>query len=182
MGATCSPKDPLIFNGPHSGITQKTEIFLTNAVLICWMNSHTLYILHSFPRIPFSPLMFNPSHSFLTSCFALDSDKTDWTALKTYCHILGVRDCRRGIDWWVGFIDHLYTPLGTTLHSSPTQTSDLSLLQSPLVVSWQRLLPREFLQLPAFSSSCHKPPLKNSCQLTTQLTGSEAGGHFPPTS
>jgi hypothetical protein len=35
----------------------------------------------------------------------------------------------------IGFIDHLYTQLVTTLHSSRyTYTSVLSLLQSPLVV------------------------------------------------
>jgi hypothetical protein len=27
---------------------------------------------------------------------------------------LGVCDYRRSLNWWIGFIDHLYTPLGTT--------------------------------------------------------------------
>jgi hypothetical protein len=46
-----------------------------------------------------------------------------------------------------GFTDHLYTPLGTcTLHITDTQTSVLGLLQSPLTVSWQRLLQMEFTQ------------------------------------
>jgi hypothetical protein len=60
-----------------------------------------------------------------------------------------------GLD--IGFIDHLYTPLRTTLHSSltHTETSGLSLLRSPLAVSWQRLLSREILQLPTLRSSYH---------------------------
>jgi hypothetical protein len=54
------------------------------------------------------------------------------------------------LDWMFGFIDTLYTPLGTTgnysaiavLHTlqfAVTHTSVLSLLHSPLVVSWQRI-------------------------------------------
>jgi hypothetical protein len=45
-----------------------------------------------------------------------------------------------GVRITYGFIDHLYTPLGTTLYRSltHTQTSVLSLLHSPLTVSWQR--------------------------------------------
>jgi hypothetical protein len=57
-----------------------------------------------------------------------------------------------------GFIDHLYTSLGTTLYRSVTQTIVLSLLQSPPTVSWQRLLPREIHQLPALRSSCRSCP------------------------
>jgi hypothetical protein len=40
------------------------------------------------------------------------------------------------------------------------QTSVLSLLQSPLVVSWQQLLPREILQLPSLRSSVHSCPCR----------------------
>jgi hypothetical protein len=29
-------------------------------------------------------------------------------------------DYRRGLDWWIGFIDHLYTPLGTATNYSVT--------------------------------------------------------------
>jgi hypothetical protein len=40
--------------------------------------------------------------------------------LQKHCHDLGVCDYRRNMDWWIGFIDHLYAPLGTTLYSSLT--------------------------------------------------------------
>jgi hypothetical protein len=56
---------------------------------------------------------------------------------------------RRGIDWMIGFIDTLYTPLGTTgsysaiadLHTlqfavTHTHINVLSLLHSLLVMSW----------------------------------------------
>jgi hypothetical protein len=61
--------------------------------------------------------------------------------LLQYCHELGMRDYRRGMDWYIGFIDQLYASLGSTLYGSltHTHTSVLSLLQSPLVVSWQRI-------------------------------------------
>jgi hypothetical protein len=97
----------------------------------------------------------------------------------------GVCDCRRGMDW----ISHLLT---TCIHHSElhftdnwhTQTRVLSLLQSPLAVFWQRLLPKEIPQLPALRSSYHSRPCRTfvNYQLTTQLTGSQAGGHFTPTS
>jgi hypothetical protein len=48
-----------------------------------------------------------------------------------------------------------------------TQTSVLSLLQSLLVVSWQRLLSRQILQFPALRSSCHSRPCRTTSQLTT---------------
>jgi hypothetical protein len=57
--------------------------------------------------------------------------------------------------------------LSTCIHHSKlsftdhwhTQTSVLS-LRSPLAVFWQRLLPREILQLPTLGSSCHSRPCR----------------------
>jgi hypothetical protein len=65
-------------------------------------------------------------------------------------------DHRQGMDWWIDLlttcIHHLELHFTDHWH---TQTSVLSLLQSPLAASWQWLLPREILQLPVFRSSCH---------------------------
>jgi hypothetical protein len=47
-----------------------------------------------------------------------------------------------------GFIDHLYTSLGTTLYRSLIQTIVFGLLQSLLAVSWQRLLRERFFSSP----------------------------------
>jgi hypothetical protein len=75
-------------------------------------------------------------------------------------------DYRRGLDWWLDL-------LTTWIHHSElhftdhwhTQTSILSLLQSPIAVFWQRLLPREILQLP-WSRRC---PLVNTPHLNSQF-------------
>jgi hypothetical protein len=56
----------------------------------------------------------------------------------------------QGMDWVTGFIDNLYTSLGTTCIYNATavstlpqftvkHTSALTLLHSPLIVSWQRI-------------------------------------------
>jgi hypothetical protein len=49
----------------------------------------------------------------------------------------------------------LYTTQDYSLQITDTRTSVLSLLQSPLAVSWQHLLLRRILQLPAVRSSWH---------------------------
>jgi hypothetical protein len=63
-------------------------------------------------------------------------------------------------DWMIGFIDTLYTPLGTTRNYSAiatsalynSRTSFLSLLQSPLVVFWQRIH-NSLIKLKSFTKS-----------------------------
>jgi hypothetical protein len=79
-----------------------------------------------------------------------------WVQLYLYYHDLGVYDYKRGMDRWI----HLLTTCAhhSELHFTDhwhTQTSVLSLLQSPLAVSLQRLLPRESLQLSALRPSSH---------------------------
>jgi hypothetical protein len=76
---------------------------------------------------------------------------------------------------WIGFIDHLYTPLGTT--SNYSATANLHTLQitaaraksslSSVDVSWQRLLTTE---IPG--SHCNCPaniPQLNSYRLSTHI-------------
>jgi hypothetical protein len=53
-------------------------------------------------------------------------------------------DCRRGVDWLLDLLTTVtLTTLDYTLQISDAQTSVLSLLQSLLVVSWQRILTQE---------------------------------------
>jgi hypothetical protein len=53
-------------------------------------------------------------------------------------------DYRRGLDWWIGFIDHLYIPLETT--SNYSGITDLHTLQ----ITFPRLL-------------CLQQPYPNKC-------------------
>jgi hypothetical protein len=120
------------------------------AFLLLWNISHPLYSM--------TPLTVRRTLDLVTGL-----QETIHTV--TY---LGVRDYRRGMDYWMSL-------LTTSIHHSElhstdhwhTQTSTYSLLQSPLIVSWQRLLPREILQLPAIRFSCHGRPSRIlvKCQL-----------------
>jgi hypothetical protein len=80
----------------------------------------------------------------VTSCILVDR----------YCHDLGLWLFDGVWIEWIGCIDHLYTALGTTrnysatanlrnLHFTAANTIIFSLLQSPLSVSWQRILTQE---------------------------------------
>jgi hypothetical protein len=78
-----------------------------------------------------------------------------------------------------GFIDHLYTPIGTksiysavaNLHNSQITAAQAKPFFQPPVsspaVPWQRLLTVEILQLHALRSSCHSRPCRTlvNCQL-----------------
>jgi hypothetical protein len=59
------------------------------------------------------------------------------------------------ICWPLVYIAQYYI-----LQITDTETSVLSLLHSPLTVSWPRLLPREIFQLPVLRSSCHSRPCR----------------------
>jgi hypothetical protein len=118
--------------------------------------------------------------------------------LPTYCQDLGL--CLLDGVWigWIGFTDHLYTALGTTrdystaanLHTlrfTVANTSVLSLLQSPLFVSWQWILTQQltvslnhtlqislyystykaFTSLPTSSSQLNSLDSSVICQLST---------------
>jgi hypothetical protein len=61
------------------------------------------------------------------------------------------------IEYWIYCIHHSELHFICHWH---TQSSVLSLLQSPLAVSWQRFLPKEILQLHALRSSCHSRPCR----------------------
>jgi hypothetical protein len=47
---------------------------------------------------------------------------------------LGVCDYRRRMDWRIRFVDHLYTPFGTTIYNLLTPILSSNLLQSTLAV------------------------------------------------
>jgi hypothetical protein len=86
-----------------------------------------------------------------------------------YCHDLGVCDYKRGMDWWNGFTDHLYTSLGTRITA-------LSLI-STLYKSPQHSLPFPSNSFNSGDSSASRaqvlssqPPVQNST-LNRQLPG-----------
>jgi hypothetical protein len=74
---------------------------------------------------------------------------------------------------WIGYWIYWHTCIHhSELHFTDhwhTQTSFLSLLQSPLAVSCQQLPPWEILHLPTLRSSCHSCPCSTllNCQPST---------------
>jgi hypothetical protein len=95
-----------------------------------------------------------------------------------YCRVF--RGCVTTDGVWIGewiYWQLVYATCNYILHITNTETSVLSLLHSPIAVSWLRLLQREILQLPVLWS-LSSTTVQNSCQLTTRLTGSQTGGHF----
>jgi hypothetical protein len=87
-----------------------------------------------------------------------------YSTLHIIATILGVRDYRRSFDGWIWFIEHSYTPLGTTsnyrvtayLHTSQITTAPTTPFSQPSVslrtVPLQRHLSVEILQLPSLTS------------------------------
>jgi hypothetical protein len=100
-----------------------------------------------------------------------------------YCRDWGVFDYSRSMDWWMDLLTTcIYnSELRFTDHWH-TQISVLSLLQSPLAVSRQRLLPVTIIQLPALWSSCHSRPCRTLVNWQLNWLGSrlEAISHQPP--
>jgi hypothetical protein len=88
-------------------------------------------------------------------------DLTWHSCLVWYCHELGVCDYRRGTGWILDLLTTCihHSELLFTVHWH-THTSVLSLLHSPLSVSWRRLRQREILRLPAPMTSCHSRPYR----------------------
>jgi hypothetical protein len=91
--------------------------------------------------------------------------------------------CRRSLDWWIDLLTACIhnSELHFTIHWH-TQTCILSLLQSPLATSWQRLLPREIIHLPAIRSSWHSGPCRIlvNWQINHLNPRLEAISHQPP--
>jgi hypothetical protein len=111
----------------------------------------------------------------------------------TYINIVTISgcDCKRGLGWWIGFINHLYTQSGTTsnysaiayLHTLQITTAHAKSFFQPAVsstaVPWQRYLKMEILQLSALAYYCPAieylstvnstvaPSLQSSTQLPT---------------
>jgi hypothetical protein len=138
---------------------------------ILW-NPNVHYRVHRSPPVVPNPSQINPVHITRSYFSNIPFNNT-----VTMCVTID------GV--WIGewiYWPLVYTTRNYTLQTTDTYISVLSLLQSPLAVSWQRLLPREILQLPALRFPCHSRPCRTLYQLTTQLTGSQAGGYFTPNS
>jgi hypothetical protein len=85
-------------------------------------------------------------------------------------------DYRRGTLWWIGFIDHLYTPLQTTLSRTTLCRSltNTCYCPRPITVSTSRFLATASTEGDSLASCIQillsQPPVKSCYQLTTQLT------------
>jgi hypothetical protein len=84
-----------------------------------------------------------------------------------------------GLVEWIYWI-FVYTTRNYALQITDTQTSIFSRLQRPLAVSWQLLLPREILQLPALRSSRHSCPCRTLLSTDNSTNWLQVGGHFTP--
>jgi hypothetical protein len=61
-------------------------------------------------------------------------------SVNLYCHDLGVCGYRRGMKWWIRFIDHLYTPLGTTSNYSAVADLHTLYISAAAAKSYPNLL------------------------------------------
>jgi hypothetical protein len=92
----------------------------------------------------------------------------------TYCHNLGV---------WIGY--WIYWPLVHTTRNYTLQNTDTHRLVSSVTVSTSCFLATDLTRWRFFSfphsGPCHSCLCRTLCQLTTKLTGSQAGGRFTST-
>jgi hypothetical protein len=58
--------------------------------------------------------------------------------------VICMSGCRQGLEWWLDLLT-TYTLMthDYTLQTTDTQIIVLSLLQSPLAISWQRIIEQE---------------------------------------
>jgi hypothetical protein len=82
-----------------------------------------------------------------------------------------VCDYRRGMVFYIGFSDHFYTPLGTTLYKSLIH---IDYCPQSVAVSTSRFLATASIERDSSASRTQvllsQPHVQNSCQLTTRLT------------
>jgi hypothetical protein len=142
----------------------------TGSLLLLWVHSNTPIVLHAllecWPWLLIDPSLFYRDYSVRKK-------------ITVHCVTCLILMYIVTISWcdYIGFTDHLYTPLGTTLYRTLTQ-----LCPQSTTVSINRFLATASTE-GDFSASraqilLSQPSVQNSCQLTTQLTGS----HFTPTS